>query len=124
MQYPRLTDLGIDKRKKLSDEDIKGIRELRSRGESLRFIADKYGIAHSRVYYYCASVKKQIEMNKHRYELLKAQVESEPELIEKRKKYRTQQKKDVLNRSEAHRKYQRGMIAKAPSQKKRLKAKL
>lgn len=119
MRYPRLADLGLDKRRKLSDKDIKQIRELRAGGMSLRAIADKYGIAHSLVYYYCASVKKQCEINEHRYELLKAQADIDPSLIEKRKKYRTKQKQSVLDRSEEHRKYQRRMIAKAPSQNKR-----
>lgn len=112
MKYPRLSE-GQDKRRKLSLKDIKDIQRPRACGKSLRKIAGIYDVSKAIIFYHTALEEKRAEINKARYGLIKDQIASDPDFAEQRRKYRIQQKQDVLQRSPKHREYQNFMIAKS-----------
>lgn len=65
VKYPRLKDYNLDRRFKLSDNDIAEIRQMRKEGNTYAVIANKFKIANATVCYYVndASRKKQMLKN-------------------------------------------------------------
>lgn len=83
-KYPRLSP-ELDKRRKLTIEQIAEMKEWRERGKSYQWIGEAFGVSRRTAQYHTDEAFKE-RTNKHRYQLLKKSYEDDPDkLLAKRK---------------------------------------
>ena len=84
MKYPRLP-FELDKRRKLTLEQINKIQELRQRGYSYRKLGRIFNISKNTVHYHCDILFRE-KLNKQRYLLLKKQRQENPKWAKEQRK--------------------------------------
>ena len=89
MKYPRLPE-ALDKRRKLTSDQIEVIKKLNGEGWSQRKLAKEFSVSRAIIFYHLVDPEKRKEINKHRYEKL---IEQEMFDLDIAKRHRDQTRK-------------------------------
>lgn len=104
LKYPRLPK-EMDRRRILTDREILEMRELRLQGLSSRRIAAMYFVSKTIVLYHTNDDEYRERVNKKRYASILAKEKENLNYKKLRKEQKRENRKSVLKRSEAIRKY-------------------